>query len=39
MVMNVDFPDPDAPMTVTISPRWIVTETPWSAWTTCSPSA
>jgi hypothetical protein len=37
MVMKVDFPDPDGPMTATISPARISTETPRSAWTVYSP--
>ena len=36
--MKVDLPDPDGPMTATISPAWMATETPRSAWTTCVPS-
>ena len=35
--MNVDFPEPDGPMTATISPARISTETPRSACTVWSP--
>ncbi len=35
--MKVDLPEPEGPMTATISPGAIVTETPRSAWTTCVP--
>ena len=37
MCMNVDLPDPDGPVTATNSPGSIVSETPRSARTSCSP--
>ena len=37
--MKVDFPEPEAPMTATSSPRAISSETPWRAATRVSPSS
>src|ERR1700730_9724352 len=37
MFMSVDFPEPDGPMMATKSPFSISSETPRSAWTSCSP--
>jgi hypothetical protein len=30
MVKNVDFPDPDGPVIMTISPAWTVKDTPFN---------
>ena len=37
MFINVVLPEPEAPISATISPRWIVSEMPLSTGTSTSP--